>query len=94
MKHSPVKGLEYALAAMFKQAQACNAAVDGTTIREEAWRIAVFLGVYNFTASNGWINRYKNRHNTEFDVHVTMHHDKFLTIKPTRCTNFSKLILE
>ena len=26
-----------------------------------------------------------------FDAHVTLHHDKFLIIKPTRCTNFSKL---
>jgi hypothetical protein len=25
------------------------------------------------------------------DVHVTVHHDKFLVIKPTRCTNFSNL---
>jgi len=24
-----------------------------------------------------------------FDVHVTVHRDKFLTIKPTRCTDFS-----
>jgi len=23
-----------------------------------------------------------------FDFHVTMHHDKFLIIKPTKCTNF------
>jgi len=30
----------------------------------------------------------------DFDVHVTVHHDKFLTIKPTRCTNFSNLLLE
>jgi len=31
-------------------------------------------------------------YNTEqFDVHVTVHHDKFLIIKPTRCTNFSNL---
>ena len=29
-----------------------------------------------------------------FDVYVTMHHDKFLIIKPTRCTNFSNLFLE
>jgi len=29
-----------------------------------------------------------------FDVHVTVHRDKFLTIKPTRCTNFSNLFLE
>ena len=26
-----------------------------------------------------------------FDVHVTVHRDKFLIIKPTRCTNFSYL---
>ena len=30
----------------------------------------------------------------EFDVHVTVHRDKFLIIKPTRCTNFSNLFLE
>ena len=29
-----------------------------------------------------------------FDVHVTVHHDKFLIIEPTRCTNFSKFYLE
>jgi len=27
----------------------------------------------------------------DFDVHVTVHRDKFLIIKPTRCTNFSNL---
>jgi len=30
----------------------------------------------------------------KFDVHVTVHRVKFLTIKPTRCTNFSNLLLE
>ena len=29
-----------------------------------------------------------------FDVHVTMHRDKFLIIKPTRCSNFSNLFFE
>ena len=29
-----------------------------------------------------------------FDVHVTVHRDKFLKIKPTRCTDFSYLFLE
>jgi len=28
------------------------------------------------------------------DIHVTVHRDKFLIIKPTRCTNFSSLFLE
>jgi hypothetical protein len=32
--------------------------------------------------------------NLEFDVHVTVHRDKFLIIKPTRCTDFSNLFLE
>jgi hypothetical protein len=30
--------------------------------------------------------------NYKFDVHVTVHRDKFLIIKPTRCTNFSKVL--
>jgi hypothetical protein len=29
-----------------------------------------------------------------FDLHVTVHHDTFLIIKPTRHTNFSNLFLE
>jgi hypothetical protein len=29
-----------------------------------------------------------------FDVHVTVHSDKFLIMKPTRCTNFSNLLLK
>jgi len=29
-----------------------------------------------------------------FDVHVTVHRDKFLIIKPTRCTNSWNLFLE
>jgi hypothetical protein len=30
----------------------------------------------------------------KFDFHVTVHRDKLLTIKPTRCTNLSNLFLE
>ena len=30
----------------------------------------------------------------QLDIHVTVHRDKFLIIKPTRCTNFSNLFLE
>jgi hypothetical protein len=28
------------------------------------------------------------------DVHVTVHYEKFLLIKPTRCTNFSNLFYD
>ena len=47
-----------------------------------------------------WTSRYHNRlakialHKSEFDVHVTVHCDKFLKTKPTRWTNFSNLFLE
>jgi len=30
----------------------------------------------------------------EFDIHETAHRDTSLTIKPTRCTNFSNLFLQ
>jgi len=30
----------------------------------------------------------------DFDGHVNVHRDKFLIIKPTRCTDFSDLFLE
>ena len=35
-----------------------------------------------------WNTHYTTKY---FDVHVTVHRDKFLIIKPTRCTNFSYL---
>jgi len=31
---------------------------------------------------------------SSYGVHVTVHRDKFLIIKPTRCTNYSNLFLE
>jgi len=31
---------------------------------------------------------------SKFDIQVTVHRDEFLTIKPTRCTNFWNLFLE
>jgi hypothetical protein len=31
---------------------------------------------------------------SHLDVPVTVHHNKFRIIKPTRCTNFSNLFLE
>jgi len=35
-----------------------------------------------------------NNQNHEFGVYVSVQHDKFLMIKPTRCTNFSNLFLK
>jgi len=53
---------------------------------------------FPFFSANQVATPYPQKHATtyypEFDVHVTVHRDKFLIIKPTRCTNFSNLFLE
>ena len=49
---------------------------------------------YNFTLFMMWIACHKEVVcwvMTAFDVHATVHRDKFLIIKPTRCTKFSNL---
>jgi len=58
-------------------------AVRGAVVnfRNDFSTILLPLGV-SAVAFNKYIN---------FDVHVTVHRDKFLIIKPTRCTNFSIL---
>jgi hypothetical protein len=63
---------------------------NGNITESYIWRIfhinggfsAIFMLVRNTTLFNS------------IDIHVTVHRDKFLTIKPTRCTNFSNLFLE
>jgi hypothetical protein len=57
LKHLPVKKLETALAAWFKQAYESNASIDGTNIKEKALHIPARVGTTNFLASNRWINR-------------------------------------
>jgi len=44
--------------------------------------------------TNRWVFTISAENYNVFDVRVTEHHDKFLIIKPTRCTNFSNLFLE
>jgi len=39
-------------------------------------------------------SKYFDSHTCFSDVHVTVHCDKFLIIKPARCTNFSNLFLK
>ena len=34
---------------------------------------------------------WKDQQGKKFDVHVTVHRDKFLIMNPTRCTNFTNL---
>jgi centromere protein B len=53
--------LESALAAWFNHACESDASTDGTHLKEKTLHIAAHLGIANFSASNGWINKYKRR---------------------------------
>ena len=51
--------------------------------------------IKSVTDIGGWLeHRGFGKWNEKFYFHVTVHRDKFLIIKPTRCTNFSNLFLE
>jgi centromere protein B len=63
LKHSPLEELECSLSAWFKQARENNASTDGTHFNSKDFHITVCLGIANFSASEGWIDRFKRRHN-------------------------------
>lgn len=54
--------LDKAVFEWFKQARAAGVNFDGTILREKALEITDKLGIDGFCASNGWIDRFKNRH--------------------------------
>ncbi|KAH7972197.1 hypothetical protein HPB52_009041 [Rhipicephalus sanguineus] len=54
--------LDKAVFEWFKQARAAGVNFNGTILREKALEIADKLGIDGFCASNGWIDRFKNRH--------------------------------
>jgi hypothetical protein len=54
--------LETVLFTWYQQARASNIPIDGTTLREKAKIIASQLNIDNFSASNGWVSRFKDRH--------------------------------
>jgi hypothetical protein len=53
--------LETVLLTWYQQARASSIPIDGTTLREKAKIIATQLNVDNFSASNGWVSRFKDR---------------------------------
>lgn len=58
-EHTP---LDEAVFKWFKQARAAGVNFDGTILREKTIEIADKLGINSFSASNGWIDRFKKRH--------------------------------
>jgi centromere protein B len=63
LKHLPREKLESAIAAWFKQTCESDASMDGTHLKEKALHIDAHLGIANFRASSGWINRFNRKHN-------------------------------
>jgi hypothetical protein len=58
--------LETVLFTWYQQARASNIPIDGTTLREKAKIIAAQLNIDNFSASNGRVSRFKDRHGLVF----------------------------
>nr|XP_050037916.1 tigger transposable element-derived protein 6-like [Dermacentor andersoni] len=53
--------LDESLLTWFKQARAAGVNFDGSILREKAMEIADRLGISDFAASNGWIDRFRKR---------------------------------
>ena len=54
--------VDNALFMWFKQARGINATVSGPVMQTKAELIAAELGVVDFKASSGWLDRFKRRH--------------------------------
>jgi hypothetical protein len=59
-KESTFAQLETVLFTWYQQARESNIQIDGTTLREKAKIIAAQLNIDNFSASNGWVSRFKD----------------------------------
>jgi hypothetical protein len=65
-KETTFAELETVLFTWYQQARASNIPIDGTTLREKAKIIAAQLNTDNFSASNGWVSRFKDQHGLVF----------------------------
>jgi hypothetical protein len=65
-KESTFVELETVLFTWYQQVRASNIPIDGTTRREKAKIIAAQLNIDKFSACNGWVSRFKDRHGLVF----------------------------
>lgn len=66
LKTSPYDDLEKILMEWFTEARAAKIPINGSIIKEKALEIAEKLKLQGFSASNGWIDRFKKRNNLCF----------------------------
>jgi len=65
-KESTFAELETVLFTWYQRARASNIPIDGITLREKVEIIATQLNIDNFSASNGWVSRFKDWHGLVF----------------------------
>jgi hypothetical protein len=65
-KQSTFAELETVLFTWYQQARASNIPIDGIILREKAKIIAAQVNIDYFSASNGWVSRFKHRHGLVF----------------------------
>jgi hypothetical protein len=65
-KESTFAELETVLFTWYQQARTSNIPIDETTLREKAKIIATQLNIDNFSATNGWVSRFKDQHRLVF----------------------------
>lgn len=66
MRTSNFEDVEAVLIKWFKNVRSNSISVSGNILKEKALEIAKELNVENFNASNGWIERFKERHGLSF----------------------------
>ncbi|XP_029637971.1 tigger transposable element-derived protein 4-like [Octopus sinensis] len=65
-RKSNFEDVEEALLKWFTQMKCMNASVNGPLMLQKASQFAASLGIKEFSASSGWLERFKNRHNIKF----------------------------
>ena len=62
MRVSKDENLEEAVTKWFVQQRSCGVKVRGIAIQDAAQKLARHMGITDFTASDGWLWRFRNRH--------------------------------
>lgn len=65
-RRTPYEKIERALLSWMTEARVSGEALTGPIIQQKAVDIAATMGFDNFTASTGWLQRFKQRHNMIF----------------------------
>ena len=68
MRQCLFPNLEAALVLWMKEARAINKPLSGEIVKAKSRQLAEKMGVTTFEASDGWLDRFKQRHDLTFCV--------------------------